>query len=121
MIRLINHLLIVLLLFFGNCKTQFFNVIPIADHKNLDKVNIYNFDFYKSKEDIKGKYFEIAVLSTDMHFYGNFFYDEQFMDRLKNEVISLNGNAVLYEKNKKDYKDYNKNFIYFTVIRLIEK
>ena len=43
------------------------------------------------------------------------------MDRLKNEVISLNGNAVLYEKNKKDYKDYNENFIYFTVIRLIEK
>jgi hypothetical protein len=95
--------------------------MPITDYKQLDAVNIYNFNFYKSKSDIENNYIEIAILSTEMHYYGNFFYDELFMERLKNEVVSLNGNAVLYEKNKKDYKDYNKNFIYFTVIRLIEK
>ena len=56
-----------------------------------------------------------------MNHYGNFFYDNVFMDRLKDEVISLNANAVLYEKNKKDFTNYNEKLLYFTAIRLIEK
>ena len=43
------------------------------------------------------------------------------MGRLREKVYSLNANAIVYEKDKEDFENYNENFIYFTVIRLIEK
>ena len=119
--NLIKYCIILLLSFFTNCSTNFFNEIPLIDYSDSDKLNIYEFSFYKSRLDIKKEFIEVAILSTDMDYYGNFFYDENFMRRLKDKVISLNANAVVYEKNKKVYKDYNEKLIYFTAIRLIEK
>ena len=103
------------------CGPKFFNIQTLSNKENSDLLNVYNFNFYISRKDIDKEFIEIAILSTDMSHYGNFFYDDVFMNRLKNQVFELNADAVLYEKNKKDYKDYNEKFIYFTVIRFIEK
>ena len=116
-----SFLLIIILLLFLNCSNKFFNEQPLIKYDFIEKLNIYSFDFYKSRSDIKQDFIEIAVISTDMYFYGNFFYDQVFMGRLKEKVFSLNANAIIYEKDKKDFENYNENFIYFTVIRLIEK
>lgn len=113
--------IIVISLFLFNCSSKFFDEQLLVEHDSIEKLNIYSFDFYKSRLDIKQDFIEVAVISTDMHFYGNFFYDQVFMGRLREKVYSLNANAIVYEKDKKDFENYNENFIYFTVIRLIEK
>ena len=121
MIHLVKKSTIFFLILIICCTTKFFNVIPVVDFKNLKPTAFYSYNFYKSRDDIDEKFIEIAILSTDMNHYGNFFYDNVFMDRLKDEVTSLNANAVLYEKNKKDFTNYNEKLLYFTSIRLIEK
>ena len=131
MIVIIKKSIIFFSILVASCTTNFFNVennvnsanqgIPIADYKNLESTIFYSYHFYKSRDDIDKEFIEVAVLSTDMNHYGNFFYDDVFMSRLKDEIISLNANAVLYEKNKKDFTNYNEKLLYFTAIRLIEK
>ena len=121
MIHLVKQSIIFFLILVIGCTTEFFNVMPIVDSKNLKSTAFYSYNFYKSRDDIDKKFIEIAILSTDMNHYGNFFYDDVFMARLKDAIISLNANAVLYEKNKKDFTNYNEKFLYFTAIRLIEK
>ena len=121
MIILIKKSIFFFSILVASCTTNFFNVTPITDYKNLESTTFYSYHFYKSRYDIDKEFIEVAVLSTDMNHYGNFFYDNVFMSRLKNKIISLNANAVLYEKNKKDFTNYNEKLLYFTAIRLIEK
>ena len=121
MIHLIKNSIIFFFIFIIGWATEFFNVIPLSNYKNLESTAFYSYNFYKSRDDIDKEFIEIAILSTDMNHYGNFFYDNVFMTRLKDKIISLNANAVLYEKNKKDFTNYNEKLLYFTAIRLIEK
>mgnify|MGYP006877088482 CR=1 FL=1 len=79
-----------------------------------------NFTLYFDSSNIHSEYIEIAVIATNTYYYGQFFFDKLFMSLLEKKVYSLNGNAVLYEKGKNDYENYNSNYLYFTVLYIKE-
>ena len=56
-------------------------------------------------------------LATDYFYYGQFFFDENFMSMLKSKCINIGADALIYEKNRTDFPNYNKNFLYFTAIK----
>ena len=89
----------------------------------LDENNFYDrgFKLYFNESEIKNDYIKVAVLATDMYHYGNFFFDDIFMSMLERKVFSLQGNAVIYNKDKTDFDAYNEDYLYFQVIQVIEK
>ena len=60
---------------------------------------------------------EINIIATNNFYYGQFFFDDIFMDILKSKAGSLNADAIIFEKNKKDYPNYNEDYLFFTAIR----
>ena len=89
----------------------------------LDEDNFYDIGFklYFNESEIKSDYINVAVIATDMYYYGNFFFDDIFMSMLEKKVFSLKGNAVIYNKDKIDFDEYNEDYLYFQVIQVIEK
>ena len=89
----------------------------------LDEDNFYDIGFklYFNESEIKSDYINVAVIATDMYYYGNFFFDDIFMSMLEKKVFSLQGNAVIYNKDKIDFDEYNEDYLYFQVIQVIEK
>ena len=115
-------LVILLLSVFYSCsnKEQYL-VYPTA--QVLDEDNFYDIGFklYFNESEIKSDYINVAVIATDMYYYGNFFFDDIFMSMLEKKVFSLQGNAVIYNKDKIDFDEYNEDYLYFQVIQVIEK
>ena len=72
---------------------------------------------YFSTSDIEYDYEEINIIATNNFYYGQFFFDDIFMDILKSKAGSLNADAIIFEKNKKDYPNYNEDYLFFTAIR----
>jgi len=91
---------------------------------NYDKNNYEhlteNFKLYFDSSNIHSEYVEIAIIATNTYYYGQFFFDKLFMSLLEKKVYSLNGNAVLYEKGRNDYENYDSNYLYFTVLYIKE-
>jgi len=79
-----------------------------------------NFTLYFDNNNIQSEYVEIAIIATNTYYYGQFFFDKLFMNLLEKKVYSLNGNAVLYEKGRNDYENYDSNYLYFTVLYIKE-
>ena len=62
MIALIKKSIIFFLILVVGCTTEFFNIIPVVDYKNLESTVFYNYTFYKSRDDIDKEFVEIAIL-----------------------------------------------------------
>ena len=78
-------------------------------------------ELYFDKQDIKYDYEEINIIATNNFYYGQFFFDDVFMDILETQAISINADALIYEKNKKNYPNYDDEYLYFTAIRYKNK
>ena len=39
------------------------------------------------------------------------------MDMIKIKTLNIGANALIYEKERKDFPNYDKNFLYFTAIK----
>ena len=113
---------ILLLSVFYSCSNKEQFLVYPADQV-LDEDNFYNIGFklYFNESEIKNDYINVAVIATDMYYYGNFFFDDIFMSMLEKKVFSLRGNAVIYSKDKIDFDEYNEDYLYFQVIQVIEK
>ena len=81
----------------------------------------YNFNenitLYFDRSEIKQDYIEVNVLGSRHHYYGNFYFDKSFMSSLNKRVSLLDVDALIFEEDFSMYKNYNKEFIYFTAIR----
>ena len=56
MIYLAKKYIIFFLILMIGCTSEFFNVIPIVDYKNLEPTAFYSYNFYKSRDDIDEKF-----------------------------------------------------------------
>ena len=115
-------LVILLLSVFYSCSNKEQYLVYPTDQV-LDEDNFYDIGFklYFNESEIKSDYINVAVIATDMYYYGNFFFDDIFMSMLEKKVFSLRGNAVIYNKDKIDFDEYNEDYLYFQVIQVIEK
>ena len=113
---------ILLLSVFYSCSNKEQYLVYPTDQV-LDEDNFYDIGFklYFNESEIKNDYINVAVIATDMYYYGNFFFDDIFMSMLEKKVFSLQGNAVIYNKDKIDFDEYNEDYLYFQVIQVIEK
>ncbi len=113
---------ILLLSVFYSCSNKEQYLVYPTDHV-LDEDNFHDIGFklYFNESEIKSDYINVAVIATDMYYYGNFFFDDIFMSMLEKKVFSLKGNAVIYNKDKIDFDEYNEDYLYFQVIQVIEK
>ena len=84
-------------------------------YKNPNDIKLY-FD----RTIIEKKYSEIVVISTNNYFYGEFFFDDVFMNLLRKKAETIGADALIYEKNYKGYSKNIKEYIYFTAIEYEE-
>ena len=124
MIRLILNIFYVLILvLFISCVDKHF-IIYSTTGKELRYAEAYrgitgitDFKLYFNKDEIDRQYSELNVIATDYFHYGQFFFDNNFMSMLKNKTSYIGADALLYEKNRIDFPNYNENFLYFTAIK----
>ena len=116
-------LIFLFILFWFGCTNQHFMIYTIDGEPlyNNSKYKSNNFnsgiELYFDRNDIKKNFQESHIIATDNFFYGQFFFDKIFMSILKEKVNSLNADAVIHEKDRIDFPNYNEDFIYFTVIK----
>ena len=112
-----------ILLMLGGCASEHFIIYSMDGKKYSERANNFNtgsrydFKLFFNRDKIESEYDEIAIFSTDNFYYGHFFFDEVFMKILKTKVNEINADAVIYEKQRKNFPHYNENFLYFTAIR----
>ena len=78
---------------------------------------ISDFKLYFTKDEIDIEYTEMHFIATDYYYYGQFFFDNNFMSMLKSKALYMGADALIYEKDRTDFPNYDKNFIYFTAIK----
>ena len=80
---------------------------------------IADFKLYFSKDEIDKEYLEINAIATDYFYYGQFFFDKNFMSMLKSKTLYIGADALLYESERKDFPNYNEDYLYFTAIKYV--
>lgn len=121
-----NKLIILLFLFllFG-CSNKHFIIYKMNGQIEQDRSSSWSsssgVELYFSKEDINYDYEEVNLIATNNFYYGQFFFDDIFMDILKDKAKSINADALIYEKDRNDYPYYNEKYLYFTAIRYKNK
>ena len=110
-----------LILFLVGCSNNHFVIYKLNGEIEQDRYSNrgshVGVELYFSKSDVKHDYEEINVIATNNFYYGQFFFDEIFMDILKDKASSISSDALIYEKHRKDYPHYNGEYLYFTAIR----
>ena len=89
----------------------------LVHHNQNRKHSTSDITLYFDRKDIIDNYKEINVIATNNFFYGQFFFDEVFMDILKRKAQSIRADALIFERDRKDYTNYNDDYLYFTAIQ----
>jgi hypothetical protein len=76
-----------------------------------------NFKIIFDRAAIDKNFVEVSIIKTDYYYYGQFFFDENFMKMLKIKATDIGSDALIYEKERTDFSNYNENFLYFTAIK----
>ena len=113
-----------IILFLGSCIDKNFIIYSI-DGEKLRYDDLYrrksiisDFKLYFNKNEIDKDYTELHYVVTDYYYYGQFyFFDENFMAMLKNKTLRIGADALIYEKDRTDFPEYDKNYLYFTAIK----
>jgi len=110
-------------LFLFSCIDKHFIAYSIEGNK-IKYDDIYNnsggisdFKLFFSKEEVDIEYNVMHYIATDYYYYGQFFFDKNFMSMLKSKTLHMGADALIYEKDRTDFPDYDKNFLYFTAIK----
>jgi len=93
------------------------NTINLNNRRSYDNKSI---KLFFSREEIKTDFIEINVIASNHHYYGDFFFDEIFMNSLNKKVSLLDADALIFEKDSSRYLFYKEGFIYFTAIKFKE-
>ena len=107
-----------------SCSSSSFYLFDIngeeLDNKSTRRSYSYNnpneIELYFNREAIEREYREIGVVSTSNYFYGEFFFDNVFMNLLRKKAATIGADALIYEKNFENFSNYSKEYIYFTAI-----
>ena len=112
-----NLFFICFLILISSCSNkEYFEIVSVSDNDN--NLNSFKgFSFYINEKDIEQDFFEIAVLKTDLDYVGNFFFDEDFMQKLKDKVKSISADGAIYDTTML-YSDKKEN--YFIAIKFTE-
>ena len=111
-------ILIIFVIVSCSSKDQYI-IYPNKNYQNTNSLeNFYEIELYFDDKSVKEEFEEVAIVATDMYYYGNFFFDTVFMKMLEKKVNSIGGNGIIYEKNKKDFPNYDKEYLYFRVINI---
>ena len=106
-----------------SCVSKHFKEYPLIEN---DSIQIRNYNFSNSTNDFKiifdratidKDFIEISIIETDYYYYGQFFFDENFMKMLKSKAMDIGSSALIYEKERTDFSNYDENFLYFTAIK----
>lgn len=115
--------ILLFLLFNYSCVNKHFEVYSISGNNSINN-NHYNFsnraddfEIIFDREMIGKEFVEFSIIKTDYYYYGQFFFDENFMKMLKSKALDIGSDALIYEKNRTDFSNYDKNFLYFTAIK----
>ena len=112
-----NLFFIFFLILVSSCTNkEYFEIISISDSDN-NLNNFKGFNFYLNKEDVEQNFSEIAVLKTDLDYVGNFFFDEGFMQKLRDKVKSIPADGIVYDTTI-FYSEKKEN--YFIAIKFTE-
>ena len=78
MYKIKNTLFWVIIIFmvYGCTIVDFFTIYPLIDYEKLENIYIHNFILYFDKDNIDKEFIEVAILTTDMQYYGHFFFDD---------------------------------------------
>lgn len=114
--------LILVMTIFNNCSRDHFIVYrmsgeEVIKHNRSRGYKVSDITLYFGREDIEKNYKEINIIATNNFYYGQFFFDEVFMDILKRKAQSIRADAIIFERDKKDFPNYNKDYLYFTAIQ----
>ena len=110
-------------IFFNGCANKHFKIYKMDGQPYNLKSNVfktsptYDFKLFFNREDISNEYNEVAIFATDNFYYGQFFLDDIFMKILKVKTSEINADAIIYEKDRTDFPNYNEKFLYFTAIK----
>ena len=121
-----NILYLILLCFFLSCIDKHFIIYSVAgDELKYDEAykssnSISDFKLYFNKDEIDQDYLEINTIATNYFYYGQFFFDKNFMTMLKNRTIYIGADALIYNIEKKDFPNYNDDYLYFTAIKYVK-
>ena len=120
-----KSILLFLILFLLSCSNNHFIIYTMNGKIEQERSSAWSSNsgvmVYFSKEDIKHDYEEINIIATNNFYYGQFFFDDIFMNILKDKAASINADAIVFEKNRIDYPNYNKDYLFFTAIRYKNK
>ena len=113
---------ILLFYFFSSCSINsgfyFYNMDgKELSFKNNEKYNNKTVRLYFDRNEIEKDFVEINVIASNYHFYGDFYFDENFMSTLNKRVSLLDADALIFEKDLSRYSFYKKDYIYFTAIK----
>ena len=108
--------------FLVSCSTNSgFQIYSIdGDTVNLNNRKKYyneNVQLFFSRDEIKADYTEINVIASNHHYYGDFFFDEIFMNSLNKKVSLLDVDALIFEKDSLRFSFFKEGYIYFTAIK----
>ena len=78
---------------------------------------ISDFKLFFNEDEIDLEYTILHFIATDYYYYGQFFFDKNFMSMLKNKTLHMGADALIYEKDRTDFPNYNENYLYFTAIK----
>ena len=114
---------LIFIIFFFSCADKNFIVFSIDGEKLNDdiydtgNISINKFDLFFSKNDINREYIEVNIIATNYFHYGQFFFDKNFMKMLENRTYDIGADALIFEKDRMDFPNYNESYLYFTAIK----
>jgi len=119
----LDLLYLFIFLFCASCVDKHFIIYSVTGeqlryeqaYKNTS--GILDFKLYFNKDEINVEYSKIHIIATDYFYYGQFFFDTNFMSMLKSKTQHIGADALLYERNRIDYPNFDENFLYFTAIK----
>ena len=111
------------LIFLFSCVDKNFIIYSIDGEKlssdvyDSEKDNFNKFNLYFSKDEIQNEYYKVNIIATDYFHYGQFFFDKNFMKILESRTLNIGADALIFEKNRTDFPNYDDNYLYFTAIK----
>ena len=102
----------------ANSGFQFYSID--GDKINLSNRKQYyndNIQLFFSRDEIMKEYTEVNVIASNHHYYGDFFFDEIFMNSLNKKVSLLDVDALIFEKDSLRFSFFKEGYIYFTAIK----
>ena len=76
-----------------------------------------NIKLYFNRSDINRDYEEVSIIASNNHYYGDFFFDNVYMNLLNKQAALILADALIYEKDFSKFPGYDSSFLYFTAIK----